>query len=119
MEGVAGPAPRHGGKAGPADANRREGASDLSAERMGDGMLTPDQIIDISVKSGLSGQLRLDGDFNRILSAIRLQKFAEQIAAAAAATEREACAQVCDQIDTYPSICAAAIRARGEKGRAA
>ena len=38
------------------------------------------------------------------------------------AAEREACAQVCDrlatEVDTYPSECAAAIRTRGEKGRA-
>ena len=48
----------------------------------------------------------------------RLKAFADQVAAA----EREACAQVCDrlatEVDTYPSECAAAIRARGEKGNA-
>lgn len=42
-------------------------------------------------------------------------------AALVAAAEREACAQVCDrlatEVDTYPSECAAAIRARGEKGK--
>lgn len=86
-------------------------------------MLTPEQIIDISVESGLSGQLRLDSDVSRILSVNRLHEFAKQIAAAAAAAEREACAQVCDrlatEVDTYPSECAAAIRARGEKKEAA
>ena len=48
----------------------------------------------------------------------RLKAFADLVAAA----EREACAQVCDrlatEVDTYPSECAAAIRARGEKGNA-
>ena len=93
-------------------------------------MLTPEQIIDISVESGLSGQLRLDSDVSRILSVRRLQKFAEQVADLAAAAEREACAQVAksisdkyafgyygNEVDTADEI-ETAIRARGEKGRA-
>ena len=93
-------------------------------------MLTPEQIIDISVESGLSGQLRLDSDVSRILSVRRLQKFAEQVADLAAAAEREACAQVAksisdkyafgyygNEVDTADEI-EAAIRARGEKGNA-
>lgn len=47
--------------------------------------------------------------------AVELERFAALVAAA----EREACAKVCDeldaQVDKYPSACAAAIRARGEK----
>ena len=92
-------------------------------------MLTPEQIIDISVESGLSGQLRLDSDVSRILSVRRLQKFAEQVADLAAAAEREACAQVCENErsqwdlsrDGWQSAhdCAAAIRDRGEKKEAA
>ena len=40
---------------------------------------------------------------------------AQQELREAVATEREACAQVCDEIECGTNDCAAAIRARGQK----
>lgn len=51
-----------------------------------------------------------------------LERFAALVAAASASVEREACAKVCDDIDTeyegddvLATWCAAAIRARGQE----
>lgn len=88
--------------------------------------MNQDDIIRMAWESGLEREDDDSGEWS--VYDDELLKFAEQIAAAAAAAEREACAQVCDQEqsqwnadrDGWQSAkdCAAAIRARGEKGNA-
>lgn len=78
--------------------------------------MTQDDIIRMAWEAGLEREDDDSGEWSAYDD--ELLKFARKIAAA----EREACAQICDrlatEVDTYPSECAADIRARGEKGRA-
>lgn len=81
--------------------------------------MTTDDIIRMAWEAGLEREDDDSGEWS--VYDDELLKFARKIAAA----EREACAQVCEA-NSHPcsefidqaSICAAAIRARGEKGRA-
>ena len=68
------------------------------------------------------GGSRIDDEDDLLAYSVELVKLvSEHVAAAAVASEREACAKVCDDIDTeyegedvLATWCAAAIRARGE-----
>lgn len=79
--------------------------------------MTRDEIIRMALDAGLySGNPRTPGTGNMILT--RLQRFANLVAAA----EREECAALCDRfqardVGMQPAECAAAIRARSEKGQ--
>ena len=75
--------------------------------------MTTDEIIDLAHKAGTPAITRYDG-----LAVVTI-KWMESFAALVAAAEREACAKVCEDIDTehegedvLATWCAAAIRAR-------
>ena len=79
--------------------------------------MTQDEIIRMAREAGLySGNPRTPGTGNMIIRKL------ERFAALVAAHEREACAKVCEQIDTAafgsnrpaPNDCAAAIRNRSD-----
>ena len=75
--------------------------------------MTQDEIIRMAREAGFEGLIEKAWGIEQL----------ERFAALVAAHEREACAKVCEQIDTAafgserpePNDCAAAIRARGEK----
>lgn len=74
-----------------------------------------DDVIRMAREAGISEQISLSD--SRLLA---LERFAKLVAAQAAAEEREACAKVCDLIQSgQPTgiaayVCASAIRARGK-----
>jgi hypothetical protein len=78
--------------------------------------MTQDEIIEMASEAAKGGERMA------VFTLFELKAFAELVAAKATAVEREACAKVCEQIDTAafggerpaPNDCAAAIRARGE-----
>ena len=77
--------------------------------------MTREEIIALAREVGLVAYGEDMGEYRIPASAMhsRLERFAALVAA----SEREACAKVCDeldsQVDKYPAACAAAIRARG------
>ena len=89
--------------------------------------MTQDDIIRMAREAGFIGCLSPE-EADNLIGGVFIDdenwvKPLERFAALVAAHEREACAKVCEQIDTAafggdrpaPNDCAAAIRARGEK----
>ena len=83
--------------------------------------MTQDEIIDMARQAGIIA-IHTEGDGHWYQQFIALEAFAKLVAEAAASKEREACAKVCDELDSnsypyvvvFPNKCAEAIRARGE-----
>ena len=81
--------------------------------------MTQDEIIRMALEAGAEFAELPNGDAWLFDDNQQLERFAALVAA----HEREACANVCEQIDTAafgserpaPNDCAAAIRSRGEK----
>ena len=85
--------------------------------------MTRDDIIKLAHEAATEdGSTNREDGKNVVLYAAKTNRFLERFAALVAEAEREACAQVCDDIDTEyegedvgATWCSAAIRARGNK----
>jgi hypothetical protein len=87
--------------------------------------MTQDEIIEMAIEARLAFDSEEYPEIWQTYMNVgkqEIEAFAKLVAAKATAVEREACAKVCEQIDTAafggerpaPNDCAAAIRARGE-----
>lgn len=83
---------------------------------------TREQVLDMSIASGLNDMLRLDSEASRILSVQRIERFAALVHAAARAQALEDAATVCGGISQMassnaPMLCAERIRALKERAQ--